>query len=158
MECRQFKRKPSPNPSKQTPASSRPSIASVANIQQTISTTRCLSNTSWISCQSRFSSSLSDCPSYCASSNSLVETSGSKLNESNPETSHAQCKDSCGPSLNTASSMASSASDGSECCTPEAQIKNLLWDQTSIQKYAQAVPNDDNLKEIYDTPSKFYYP
>lgn len=135
IECKQFKRKHT-SVSKKTLSPTGP-----ANIQQSLSATCCPSNTSWSSCYSNLIPE--------SSRNSLEEPNVIFSNTQKPCLVQSHGKDSCGPSLNTTYSAASSASEGSECCTPETQIKDILWNQTSIQKCVQAVADDEHLKDIY---------
>jgi hypothetical protein len=164
--CSQFKRPTSQSAKKA--ASARPSIATAANIDQSVSATRyssIRSDDSWSSCYSDFSGHIDESPSDVANSGKLIDADANVTYVSTEDFSlvdgpSSLQKISIGPSLNTVCSVASSASDGSECCTPETQLKNLLWNHTTtIQKYVDTVPDDERLKDIYtDTTSAYCCP
>ncbi|KAG2172527.1 hypothetical protein INT44_002542 [Umbelopsis vinacea] len=161
--CNQFKRPASQLSKKAAPA--RPSIATVANVNQSVSATRCSSirsDDSWSSCYSDFSGDIDGSPSDLANNGKLVDADTNVTHGSTKNSSLVDGplrKDSLGPSLNTVCSVASSASDGSECCTPETQLKNLLWNHTTIQKYVDTVSDDERVKDIYsDTTSAYCCP
>jgi serine/threonine protein kinase len=166
VSCRQFKRPPDQHSKMST--SPRPSIATVANIDHSVSANRSSSNRSddsWSSCYSDFTGEVDESISGLNATSKLMDTStngtdgfNSTEGSSLADASGPLSQNGCGQSLNTACSVASTASDGSDCYTPEAQLKNILWNHTTIQKYvdADSVPDDERLKDIYTDTSSAY--
>ncbi|KAM3588332.1 hypothetical protein VKS41_000780 [Umbelopsis sp. WA50703] len=158
IKCNQFKRKPKEQEKPETSSRLRPTFA---RTMPSTSQSSIQSESSWTSCHSNFSSSLSI-------SKSSVEPHREPLdgrineNATNPNSIlHVSSqKNSCPSSLQITNSTASTDSDGSECCTPETQIKDVLWNQASIKtSTAEVLPDREYLKQIYsNSPNAYYLP
>lgn len=160
INCNQFKRKPMEQKQEETCSHV---TGDIAGIMPSPSQTSIQSESSWTSCHSNISSNsnLSVSKSFTEVANaSLVSPFEAKSSIPNHILEATSKKVPCPSSLRITDSTASTDSDASECCTPETQLKDVLWNQTSIKtSTAEVLPDREHIKQIYsNSPNAYYLP